>query len=100
MSDAVLVALITVTSNIILQVVLSAKQSKDLLAQLQYESQKSDMALDAKLEKYMAVQNEKIDELSKRVEKHNQVVERTYALENKVGRQEEQIKTLFNNAHE
>ena len=100
MSDAVLVALITVTSNIILQVVLSAKQRKDLLAQLQYESQKSDMALDAKLEKYMAVQNEKIDELSKRVEKHNQVVERTYALENKVGRQEEQIKTLFNNAHE
>lgn len=100
MSDAVLVALITVTSNIILQVVLSAKQSKDLLAQLKYESQKSDMALDAKLEKYMAVQNEKIDELSRRVEKHNQVVERTYELENKVGRQEEQIKTLFNNAHE
>ena len=100
MSDAVLVALITVTSNIILQVVLSAKQSRDLLAQLKYESQKSDMALDAKLEKYMAVQNEKIDELSRRVEKHNQVVERTYALETKVGRQEEQIKTLFNNVHE
>lgn len=100
MSDAVLVALITVTSNIILQVVLSVKQSKDLLAQLKYESQKNDMALDAKLEKYMAVQNEKIDELSRRVEKHNQVIERTYELENKVGRQEEQIKTLFNNAHE
>lgn len=98
MSDAVQVALITVTANIIIQIILAAKQSKDLFTQLQAESQKSDMALDAKLEKYMAVQNEKIDELSRRVEKHNQVVERTYALETKVGKQEEQIKTLFSKA--
>ena len=95
MSDAVIVALITVTANIILQVVLAAVQSKDLLAKLQAESQLSDARLDAKLEKFQAVQNEKIDELNRRVEKHNQVVERTYALETKVAQQGEQIKTLF-----
>ena len=43
----------------------------------------------------MAVQGEKIDELSRRVEKHNQVVERTYKLEERMGRNEEKIKTLF-----
>lgn len=96
MSDAVIVALITVTANIIIQVMLAAAQSKDLLAKLQAESQLNDAKLDAKLEKFQAVQNERIDELSRRVEKHNQVVERTYALETKVAQQGEQIKTLFN----
>lgn len=96
MSDAVIVALITVTANIILQVVLAGVQSKDLLAKLQAESQLNDAKLDAKLEKFQAVQNERIDELSRRVEKHNQVVERTYALETEVAKQGEKIKTLFN----
>lgn len=80
----------------IAQIVLAAIQSKDLLAKLQAESQLNDERLDAKLEKFQAVQNERIDELSRRVEKHNQVVERTYKLETAVARQEEQIKTLFN----
>jgi len=96
MSDAVIVALITVTANIIIQVVLAGAQSKDLLAKLQAESQLNDAKLDAKLEKFQAVQIERVDELSRRVEKHNQVVERTYALEEKVGRHDEQLKTLFN----
>lgn len=96
MSDAVLVALITLTGNVIIQVVLAAKQTKELFAQLQAESQLSDQKLRSDLEKFMAVQSEKIDELSRRVEKHNQVVERTYKLEKDVARQEEQIKTLFN----
>ena len=96
MSDAVIVALITLTGNVIIQVVLAAKQTKELFAQLQAESQLSDQKLRSDLEKFMAVQSEKIDELSRRVEKHNQVVERTYKLEKDVARQEEQIKTLFN----
>lgn len=96
MSDAVVVALITAGASLVAQIVLAAVQSKDLLAKLQAESQLSDAKLDAKLERYQAVQTEKIDELSRRVEKHNQVVERTYKLETDVARHEERIKTLFN----
>lgn len=96
MSDAVIVALITASASVVTQIILAAIQSKDLLAKLQAESQLNDERLDAKLEKFQAVQNERIDELSRRVEKHNQVVERTYKLETAVARQEEQIKTLFN----
>ena len=36
----------------------------------------------------------KLEELTKRVDKHNNVVERTYSLEQKIGVQEEQIKVV------
>ena len=96
MSDAVLVAIITVTANIILQVVLAAVQSKDLLAKLQAESELSDEKIKAEVKANNALIYEKIDELSRRVEKHNSVIERVYALETETARQSERIKTLFN----
>lgn len=96
MSDAVIVALITVTANIIIQVVLAGNQSKELMAQLKAESQLNDAKLESKLETFQAVQNERIDELRKQVEKHNSVIERTYKLEETVARHDEKIKTLFN----
>lgn len=43
-----------------------------------------------------AVMNEKIDTLSKRVEKHNQVVERTYRLEQDFAVMDEKIKVANN----
>lgn len=97
MSDVVVVALITIGGNLVIAGITSVLQSRSLLHQIKVESEMSDQKLDAKLEKYQAVQNEKIDELSRRVEKHNQVVERTYGLETKVARHDEQIKTLFSN---
>lgn len=96
MSDAVTVALITVTANIILQVVLAAVQSKDLLAKLQAESELADERIKSEIKANNALIYEKIDELSRRVEQHNKVVERTYALETEVGKQGEKIKALFN----
>lgn len=96
MSDAVLVAVITVSANLVVTLVSAAVQTKNFLEKLRAESEMSDTKLEAKLEKFQAVTNEKIDELSRRVEKHNKIVERTYALEEKVGRHDEQIKTLFN----
>lgn len=96
MSDAVLVALITVTANIVIQVVLAANQSKDLLAKLQAESQLSDSKLEAKLDKFQAVQNERIDELRRQVEKHNGVIERTYKLEETVSVIAQKVETLSN----
>lgn len=96
MSDAVTVALITVTANIILQVVLAAVQSKDLLSKLQAESELADERIKSEIKANNALIYEKIDELSRRVEQHNKVVERTYALETEVGKQGEKIKALFN----
>lgn len=95
MSDAVLVALITVTANIIIQVISAANQSKALLEKLRAESQLSDANLQSKLEAFQAVQNERIDELRRQVEKHNSIIERTYKLEEEVARHDEKIKTLF-----
>lgn len=96
MSDAVVVALITVSANLVVTLASAAVQTKNFLEKLRAESELSDTKLDAKLEKYQAVQNEKIDELARRVEKHNNIIERTYALETQVAKQGEQIKTLFN----
>ena len=42
-----------------------------------------------------AVMEEKIDELSSKVEKHNCVVERVYHLESRQAANEERFKTLF-----
>lgn len=96
MSDAIIVAIITVSANLVVTLVSAAVQTKNFLEKLRAESEMSDTKLEAKLEQFQAVTNEKIDELSRRVEKHNQIVERTYALEEKVGRHDEKIKTLFN----
>lgn len=96
MSDAITVALITVGANLVVSIISAYAQTKNFLDKLKAESELSDTKLDAKLEKFAAVQNEKIDELSRRVEKHNQVVERTYAVERELAKQGEQIKTLFN----
>lgn len=96
MSDAVVVALITVTANIILQVALAGFQSKDLLEKFHAESEIADERIKSEIKANNALIYEKIDELSRRVEKHNSVVERTYALETEVAKQGEQIKNLLN----
>ena len=46
----------------------------------------------AQQEKTRALMEYKIDELTKRVDKHNNTIERTYALEKKMSVAEEQIK--------
>ena len=48
--------------------------------------------LEAKLEKQTALLDQRLQTLSERVEKHNNVIERTYKLEELTAVQEEQIK--------
>lgn len=95
MSDTVIAVLITGGINVAITLVSAVAQSKNVLQQIKAESEMSDQKLEAKLEKHQAVTNEKIEELSRRVEKHNSVIERTYRLENEAARHDEQIKTLF-----
>ena len=50
------------------------------------------LKLEAKLEKQTALLDQRLQTLSERVEKHNNVIERTYKLEELMAVQEEQIK--------
>ena len=54
------------------------------LAAIQEQSRVDDLKLDAKLEKHQAVTDTKIDNLTQKVEKHNNLIERMYRVEGAV----------------
>lgn len=91
MSEAVWVALITGVIAVIGDVIVSAKNTRELYAKLDKQSELADERIKGEI----AVIHTEINELRKTVEKHNSVVEKTYDLETKVARHDEQIKTLF-----
>lgn len=94
MSDAIIVAIITGACAVIAQLIISKQSAKDLYAKLDKQSEISDAKLDAKLEKYQAVTDEKIAELTREVRKHNGHNERIALLEQEEKRQNERIKVL------
>lgn len=79
MNDAVLAALITGAAAIIANIVTSNKASRDM---------------DAKLEKNQAVTDTKLENLTREVNKHNNVIERTFKLEGRVTEVEHEIRDL------
>ena len=92
MDTAIIVAIITGGLAIVGDIIVSAKNTKDLYAKLDKQSEISD----EKIRGEIAVIRTEITDLRKTVEKHNTVIERTYKLETEVAKQGEQIKTLFN----
>lgn len=92
MSTAVLVALITGACAIVGQIIIAGRTTHDLYSRLDKQSELADTRIMAEI----SVIKTEITELRKQVEKHNQVIERTFALEKEQTRQAEQIKTLFN----
>ena len=54
----------------------------------------SNRKIEQQLEVSMAVTNTKLEDLTKQVEKHNQVIERTYKLEKASALHEEQLKNI------
>ena len=91
MSEAVIVAVITGILAIIGDIIISARNSRELYSKLDKQSELSDERIHGEIS---VIQTE-ITELRKNVEKHNQVVERVYGLEQTVARHDEKIKTLF-----
>ena len=90
MSEAIVVAVISLIGTVI--TVLAA--NRHTLTELDKKSELSDAKLDAKLERHQAVTDTKIDELTKKVEKHNQMIERTYQLEGRMNEAEHDIPDL------
>lgn len=84
MSEAIVVALITGACTIVVQIIISIKSSSDLITRLEKQSELSDQRLDGKLEKYQAVTDTKIDELTREVRTHNNFAQRVPVLEEKI----------------
>ena len=79
MSEAVMVALITGGLSLLGVIIANNKNAQ---------------AMDVKMDKQQGIMETKIDELTRKVEKHNNLVERTYHLEGQDELREEQIKVI------
>ena len=88
MTDAIWVAVIALIG----QIVIAAISNSGLISKLDKQSEVSD----TKIHGEMDVIKAEVTNLREEVQKHNQVVARTYDLEKQVARHDEQIKTLFN----
>lgn len=85
---------VTAGGSILTQVILSKRSDEKMLAELKHQSALNDQRLDAKLEKHQAVTDTKIEELTRKVEKHNNLIERTYGLEGRMNEAEHDIRDL------
>lgn len=94
MSDAVIAAVATGVLSIIGTVITVLAANRQTLAALDKKSELSDAKLEAELKKNQAVTDEKIDELTRQVNKHNQVIERTFLLEGRMTEAEHNIQDL------
>ena len=90
MSETIIVAAVSLLGTII--TVWAA--NKRTLSELDKKSELSDAKLDAKLERHQAVTDTKLDELTRKVEKHNNMIERTYQLEGRMTEVEHDIKDI------
>ena len=93
--ESLLVELAAAVLTLVGVIYTAHKQNDRFIGELNKHSELSDARLDAKLEKHMAVTDQKLAQLTKEVGKHNALVERTYNLEARAARQEEQINSLL-----
>ena len=98
MSDAIIVAIITGVFAVIGQLLISRSNTKDVFAKLDKQSELSDANLKAELQKYQAVTDTKIEELTREVRAHNEFATRIPLLEAEDKRLNERLKALENRA--
>ena len=94
MSEAIWAAIITAVLTLAGTVITVLSANRQTLAALDKKSELSDAKLEAELKKHQAVTDTKIDELTKKVEKHNNMIERTYRLEGEVTQMRNDIRDL------
>ena len=90
MSDTIIVAAISLIGTVV--TVIAA--NRHTLVELDKKSELSDAKIDAKLERHQAVTDTKIEELTRKVEKHNNMIERVYKLEGRMTEAEHDIKNI------
>ena len=90
MSDTIVVA----AASLIGTIITVWAENKHTLAELDKKSELSDAKIDAKLERHQAVTDTKIEELTRKVEKHNNMIERTYQLEGRMTEVEHDIRDI------
>ena len=84
MGEAILAALITAIGAIITQVILARQSNKELYSKLEKQSEIADKTLDGKIEKWQAVTDTKIDELTREVREHNNFAKRMPVTEEQI----------------
>ena len=94
MSDALSAAVVTAVLSLIGTVITVLAANKQTLAALDKKSELSDAKLEAELKKHQAVTDTKIDELTRKVEKHNNLIERTYILEGQMQEVQHDIRDM------
>lgn len=98
MSDPVIVALIAGGVSLVGTIITVLVANKQTIDAMDKKSELSDAKLDAKLEKHQAVTDTKIEELTRKVEKHNNMIERTYKLEGEMIEVQHDIRDLKSKA--
>lgn len=81
MSETVLAALIGAVASIIVCLISSKAQNKNIVNKFNESNEVQHEKIVAELEKHEAVIEERIKNLDEKVEKHNKVIERVYKLE-------------------
>ncbi len=77
-------AAIALIGTIITVVATVRKGNKDILNELKRQTELSDQKLEAKLEKFQAVTDTRLEELTREVRKHNGFAERMPVVENDI----------------
>lgn len=90
------VALITSGLTLVGVIITNRRSNADMMAQIRRDSEVQDTKLQGRID----VIDEKITALSDRVERHNKVIERTYALESRMSVAEEKLSDAHHRINE
>ena len=91
---ALLGVLITGACSIVVQTLQNRKNQREILNTIQHQSEMQDFRLEAKIEKYAAVTDQKFETLTDEVRKHNNFAERIPKLETKIENIEHRVDGL------
>lgn len=94
--DTIIGAVISAIAAIVVCIINTNKQSEKQALQLGARLDNQSLKLEDQLNAQTALINQKLEVLSERVEKHNNVIERTFILEQKAAVQEEKMKVANN----
>ena len=94
MGDAIWAAIIAGVFSLTGTIITVWKMHQKTVAALEAKSDRTDANIKAELEKHQAVTDTKIDELTRRMEKHNQIVERTFILEGAVKELQHEVRDM------